>query len=509
MFISSLFRQPSYSSYLPRYEHELPLLKPSQQHRTSLPTSPSRGLSKSLAVPTPAAVMMSQSYSSHQDPLLALERKEKQLQQDLQTLLDAQGEGLMVGLAGGPSGDSTRSTSTSPSSRHRSSSRTTTPVRQPVQGRISLRAARRGILDAMNELAAVKDEESHHYDETHALRQEVLAQVAGWERKKDGLQHEIEDIETGTEGKRVQSLKQESHSVRLEIRELENRLAEMRARDRALTGQIAELENSVQSKLSSYESSLSILDSQVQSFLARPPIQPLPHHKKSTFLSLHPARRTLELAKDHWKAEQDFLTTKRAEAETERGALEDGAAVWNEVATEVTAFEKSLRDEMRRMGSSKSRDQNNSQAGQPGEDGIHSLVRQMDAIIPRIESKLDLAADKEWNLLVCCIGAELEAFREGRDILVNALKTSTGSASVDDGTHSDGSTPRGAQERESDGLKLVEDHVDDDTGDAPPSEFHQSHSQGDKSEYEDDDEPDPELLISHQDTGDGDAEPHF
>jgi hypothetical protein len=44
-----------------------------------------------------------------------------------------------------------------------------------------------------------------------------------------------------------------------------------------------------------------------------------------------------------------------------------------------------------------------------------------------LERNLGVAESKHWNLLVCAIGAELEAFKEGEGILRGALGTSSSS----------------------------------------------------------------------------------
>jgi hypothetical protein len=44
----------------------------------------------------------------------------------------------------------------------------------------------------------------------------------------------------------------------------------------------------------------------------------------------------------------------------------------------------------------------------------------MDNVMGFLDQRLQEAEDKDWKLLICCIGAELEAFREGREILMQA-----------------------------------------------------------------------------------------
>jgi hypothetical protein len=153
-------------------------------------------------------------YSARLTPLVALERKEKQLQRDLQTLLDAQGEGLVAGLEGRSRGDGSSEGSSTPTAASMGSSRVV-PIRQPTRKRIGLRAARRGILTAIHEYATVKEGEKELLDSELQSKEEVLGQVEAWEKKRAGLNDKINAIENGDEGKRVAELNDEAKRVQV------------------------------------------------------------------------------------------------------------------------------------------------------------------------------------------------------------------------------------------------------------------------------------------------------
>lgn len=226
-----------------------------------------------------------------------------------------------------------------------------------------------------------------------------------------------------------------------EIHELETRLYQLRAKQRHLASEIARVKNSVEAKMSSYQASLSILDKQIQDFLSNPPGARSRHaatSKPSSFMSLPSGRRTLAMARQYWKDEGELLNTTLDRVEFERDALDDGAHVWEDVIAEVGRFETGLRKELRRYDPHSSRLVSNAtmfkardaaNGAENVDDGMTSqqqaitttLMSEMDRTMALLESKLRLAEARNWNLLVCCIGAELEAFQEGKEVIASAL----------------------------------------------------------------------------------------
>ncbi len=489
--LSSFMRRLSGSQQhplLPRHELQVPFVGNSYHLE---PLAPHKIVPKPL-LDTAAPLMASS--TTFQTPLLALERKERQLQQDLQALLDAQSEGLIGGLSGAtPDDASSNGTRTPSTSVLGERVGKTVPVRQPVVKKLTLRGARRRISSTMQELSLVKGEESQILEAEVGERDEVLKQVEGFGKKKDGLEQEIAGIEGEDESRRVSELKDEARTVEIEIHELETKLFEMKAKHRHLMAQISELDNSVQAKLSSYKASLSIVDSQVRRFLARPPLQDAMFSQEmSPFLSLPPTRRTLEMAKDHWYNERESLRKRRGDVEIEKDALKDGAVVWEDVVTAVSAFEKRIQNEMRRLGSSQKQGQGVNDTYDSPDEGMRNLLQQMDPIIAQVESKFKLAETRDWKLLVCCIGAELEALKEGRSLLQATLDAATGDQ--------EGEALAGIGH----GNDLVENDRDFHRAGLSEDYGLQEHTQESSVLVdgldEENDEPDPELLISHQET---------
>ena len=118
--------------------------------------------------------------------------------------------------------------------------------------------------------------------------------------------------------------------------------------------------------------------------------------------------------------------------------------------------------------------------------GMKKVLGMMDRAKGELEERLDVAEVKNWRLLVCCVGAELEALIEGEGVLRGALEEAGGDEHVHEGD-SENTMP----------------HVDDLDGleNSRHSENGVRLNQLSMSprRAEEDDEPGPDLLIAHQD----------
>jgi len=82
--------------------------------------------------------------------------------------------------------------------------------------------------------------------------------------------------------------------------------------------------------------------------------------------------------------------------------------MWEESISIVTKFEDDLRKQMA------------SNEVQNVEE-LRKQVGKMGGVIIRLGATLSVAEERGWNLLICAVGAELEAFKEGEGILRGAL----------------------------------------------------------------------------------------
>ena len=309
-------------------------------------------------------------------------------------------------------------------------------MRQPAKRKLGLKGARRGIARAIVDLATLKVEEGRILEGELLQRAKALDTTQRFEAKTVGLKKRIENIESEDTTCQVEGRKGEEKALDHEIRELETRLWEMKAKHRHLLREIEGLENSVQSKLSSYQSALALAEKDSRRFLERPPIQGNRTATTAGLWALPAERRTLQMAREQYTEEQDVLRRRFNDVETERGALEDGSSVWNEVVEEVDGVEKLLREEMQGMKAPLVQENGNGNAlGR-----MRKILDHMSKAKSRIESKLEVSEARDWKLLVCCIGAELEAMIEGQSVLQGALEIAEQSEGAEY-VNEDGSAP--------------------------------------------------------------------
>lgn len=453
---------------------------------------------------------------SHQlhDPLTPLHRQSRSLEHTLQSLLDAQADGLLAGLRGAPvspdlAASTTANTSmnasfatapTSSSSRILSSSRVL-PIRQPEERPLSLAQARRSIWDTMRRLSTLKVHEAEVLGHALAEDEDTVARIDGWIAKREGLETEMDGVRADGSGARAEALREEDGALGAEIQAVEVRLAELKSQQRAVRHELQTLENGVQARLSSYRESARMLEREVETFLKSPPtsLPPLAatgdakgkgRVDTDSYLTLPANRRTLEMARDYVFAERSAAEARLRSVEAEQEALAEGANMWNEVIGEVSAFERTLRQRIRNLGR------------QEGDAGSHQdrdeVLRKMDETLDSVQTKVAVAETKSWNLLMVAVGAELDALTQGRDMLREALGDERRPAShvgdPETGSTTSQDTATGPQRKMGDGVESPEPEqsspvirsavLDSPETKAAPRPVHLE------------DEPDPELLIS-------------
>ncbi|KAI9807927.1 MAG: hypothetical protein M1825_005233 [Sarcosagium campestre] len=498
MSVNSFFGLPSHGQLSPRYEHELGPVG-SQVVSEVRSSTASALINQQVGAMTTTTRPPVKSLA----PLAALERTENQLQRDFHILLDAQAEGLSAGLVGGgdvgtSDASSDGGSNSAASTRGLKKSRVI-PVRQPAKRRIGLRAARRGILMTMQEFADVKGEESRLLDSEIEDRDVSLQQAEAWTRKKAGLMAEIENIETDRDSRKAADLGNEERAIQSEMNELERRLQALRIKHRSVVSEMTQIENSVQSRLSSYKAALALAETQISEFLAMPrqaTSSTRSISKQSNFMSLPSRRRTLEMANEHWRSEQKDLNQRNSAVGVEKRAMEEGASMWTEVIKAVTAFEDDLRREMRLLRQRAHGDRSMSLGnlrdvtpigGEVEEEphrGLEDLIAQMDTTVTLLQSRLDIAEERGWKLLICAVGAELEAFKEGREMLLETERATKGRAKTAD-----------VKEHHDKDLAGSKQGRPDLTQRRPDDGFHDE----DVRSEDEDEGPHPDLLVSRDD----------
>ena len=460
----------------------------------------------------------------------ALSRRQKAIEREVQQLLDLQASGLLAGaggLGGAPSesevdvysdtGSSTPtgtfySTATSKSRIRQSlylptkatSDGNIVPVRQPAKAKPArgLKAIRNSIRKALDAFEELKMEEDEHLDEALSQRKKALSRGNRINHRIDNVSDELKSLEDDPEeplGREYKQLSVKYDTVSQEIRELEEKLVGMRNRKRSIKEKMEHVKNRREAGLSGYRGALKEANAEMVNLLQRPPFLPLEPEALgekyggktndytlpggAEFMKLIPQRRTYELAKTWWEGEVALLEKRKKQVQLEREGLGEGGIVWRQVMSLVSEFESSLRAIVKASMSSPP-PVPASVKGKEIEtpDPIKEQLPRMNQVVQELEEKMLIAEENGWNLLICAIGAELEAFQEAQDALGDLFQTPITSQETGD-------------EHEQQPPDFLA--VDDSQPDHPPSNdehpLAQPHSQTEES---DNDIP-PDLLVSH------------
>lgn len=370
------------------------------------------------SIPSTPSASKKQATRRRDDPFTPFERSEAAIRRRLQGLLDAQAEGLLASVGGRGSGQTENHSKGS----HRASKTSTSqvvPVRQPQTKPLSLSAARHGIRDALVELSTVKEGELQACAVEIEGTQDRLQVAKDLDDREGGLKEEIAFIEENENKDARDSLEAEDHALQEQIDILEAQLSRLRDQQAAVRRQLADVTDNVQSKLSSYRQSQRLLECEARAFLRSE--WPITNGSGVSYMSLPTERRTLSMAIDCEAERRDDLEARRKTLLEQKQALGAGAITWSETMAAVARFEASLRKGIESLAP-----EGKTEDG-PHDHSIEQLLEDMDIVIEELEGKLELSETNGWKLLVCCIAAELEAFRQGRDMLRSlAGKPATG-----------------------------------------------------------------------------------
>ena len=411
--------------------------------------------------------------------LRALARQEAQLQSHIQYLLDVQSERLLEGLGEGPQSPSQRPQNGSSSSKL-------------VKKTLGLGGARQGIKDAISSLYDLKAQNADVIESTLETTTEQLHNVNTLQDKKRSLEAKLGELDASPSSSTIESQEKELRALDRRIYDTENKLYEMRARQRVLRQSVQEGKNKEEARASSYRSALEMAEEEERHLVAKPTLTPLlgltlkserakgnsranieGKSKGGSVWDLPPKRRTLEMVSEHYKQVQSSLNSQLQNIETEQKALEDGGSIWEEVVDQVSRVENILIEGMQHLG--KHSDTEVLRAN------VMDILSVMDVAKKNLERDLGLAEEKDWKLIMVCVGAELEALRQGERLLRKSV------GMVEDGEREqNGDINR--LDRHTNGEDLEDmDQLDQETP-GPTSRL--------REETDTDDEPGPDLLIS-------------
>ena len=502
--------------------------------------------------------LTSASTASPSDILHAVSRQISYVQRELQQLLDAQSVGLLSGLGKelihSHSPSSQQSSKLSIRTPNRSPPASSAQVRKREKSRssIPLNTARSSIHKALIQLSRLKASESSALAVQQESLSTFLSSLNSLTTKKRGIEGAIRGIEdenpnnaaTGdSEAMGLEpscnatstGLANEEARLSSEIHSLETRLYELKARLTHIRRLQQERENRLAARLSSWNGALAGVNKAIQREVLEgrgledlyPSLRNSGRRRKDGqgVWALPRERRTVELVKEDVEGKIGELLEKKGGVEREEKACVDGAAVWKDALRYIEAVEQRMKSEMESPGHNAKGKENDASVNVSNgvEVGMAGVLDLMNQTIGKLEENATIAEEQRWNLLVCAVGAELEALKQGRDMLLHAVN---GAGGLLDGPEEPESSMMTARSRFSDSTQKVQGDksatereqtgtfikgngthplVDIPTSDqrenndgAPPVEMRPFREQAEiPHDEDDDDEPGPDFLIEH------------
>lgn len=387
-----------------------------------------------------------------------IQRRDKQIQKELQRLLDAQAEALDQGDAaaapssdGGDGGSDPYGTPRASSSPHRSRSLSSyggspapavIPVRQPKPKPMTIRQVRASIARSMAMLSDLKEEEDAYIASAVSSRKIALARANKLSNQHKAIAAELKALEsTDPLRKELDGMNKEFSQICGNIDELEGKLRAMKHRKRVLEARMEEVRSERESGLSGYRGALREAERDIGQMMKMPGVKVLsledtaevtePEGLDSTskeghleralngheFLRMRPERRTIAMAKEWWEGEIALLDQRKLVVEKERNALSEGAEVWAETMQLILDYERRLRAALSESMHVRPGRGKNLEA-----DLFRAQYEDLRRTSKDLEKNLQFVEEKGYNLLVAAIGAELEAFVEGENILTGLME---------------------------------------------------------------------------------------
>ncbi len=334
------------------------------------------------------------------DTFRGIALRERQMQKELQRLLDAQAAAIEQKLNGSQFGGQEKKenigtvtsnnkkrqqslSSTSDSLRAEQPSRQhIVPVRQPPERRLTLGQTRSRIIGVMRMLADLKAEEDAYIATALAERKAGLSKLGTLKTRHQQITHDIYEIEKDPNDpltNDIRTIERELHDVSGQIEQYKRLLRRAEQAKATLERRLEETRSEAESRLSGYKGALRECEAGIKELVRRPGIRVLEleqqqlearedssgnaggndggrggegglgvtaaadqHITGFEFFRLRPERRTLLMARDWWEGEVAALERRRAAVETECAALEEGERIWADVIDTIQQHEEQL-----------------------------------------------------------------------------------------------------------------------------------------------------------------------
>ncbi|RYP13261.1 hypothetical protein DL767_010833 [Monosporascus sp. MG133] len=376
------------------------------------------------------------------DTFREIARRERQMQKELQKLLDAQAAAIEQKLDDSPfSGKGKRRDAGNVTPKNKKteqpSHQPVIPVRQPPEKTLSLGQARSHIIGVMQMLASLKAEEDAYIASALAERKAGLSKLAMLKTQHQQIKKDIHEIEKDPADpltNEIRTIEGELQTVSSQIEEYKRLLRRAEQAKATLERRLEEAKSEAESRLSGYKGALRECEAGMLDLVRRPGIRVLEpaqfrdqgeggeagaaadrHITGTEFFRLRPERRTLPMARDWWEGEVAVLERRRAAVERERAALEEGERVWADVIDTIERHEEQLTDALSSSGGSGG-------SSSPA-DVLRGQWDLLQDVIAKLERTLAHVEERGWTLLVAAVGAELSVYYDARKMLRSILRS--------------------------------------------------------------------------------------
>ncbi|KAI0126733.1 hypothetical protein BJ170DRAFT_684313 [Xylariales sp. AK1849] len=400
-----------------------------------------------------------------------LQRRERQLQKEIQKLLDAQTVALGQGGAGTNPDEISQAGSDTPRGTSRASSATPTspyrsragfshdgsiapaviPVRQPKPKSLSIRQVRNSIARSMAMLADLKEQEDVYIASAISTRKTAMAKANRMSNQHKAIAADLRALEKDDPLRvELETMSDEYKKVCGDIELFEEKLRVLKHTKRQLEGRIEEVRSERESGLSGYRGALRETERGIGEMMRTPGVKVLsldihvaedhasatepPNGSKALegrvggqeFMRMRPERRTLSMAKEWWEGEIGLLSQRQDAVDRERAALSAGADIWAQVMQLIVDYERrlaaALSGSFQAGGNPGNAKPKPERLKQEEETMFRVQYQDLRETIGEIGKSLLYVEEKGWNLLVAAIGAELEGFVEGERILGDLMR---------------------------------------------------------------------------------------
>ncbi|KAI1432780.1 hypothetical protein GGR50DRAFT_696748 [Xylaria sp. CBS 124048] len=358
-----------------------------------------------------------------------LERREHQMQRELQQLLDAQDYALEKHLASTAPDDDATPRPRSPTSKTPNGH--VIPVRQPKKRHLSKREARLGIARCMSQLSDLKNEEEAYIATALAQRKAALSKLRNLSTKRNSILAEMHALESDQDQpfkNQTEKMEQQHRTVCEDIIKLEEKLRELKQTKAKLEKRITAAKSSHDSELSGYKGALGECDKRISDIMAYPEVTALEmeglasqqpdvkaliaqHISGFEFLSLRPERRTLPMAKDWWEGEVQVLEHRKVAVDKERTALDEGTQLWQDMLGRLEEHDRHLKLTFEVMSEYASAKQKTADSDDEMGEILKKQYAMCKDITHELEELCNYTETQGWKLLVTALGAEIHYFR--------------------------------------------------------------------------------------------------